>query len=236
MAKHILLTRESGKNEPWIHFLEKAGFSVSAVPMIETSVRSIEIDASEYDWIIFTSVNTVRYFFEQKLAIGVQTKIAVIGEKTAAAITARGYTVDFEPTLFTTDVFIEEWLALRMEKQRIFIPKSDIARSEIANQFIVAGHGVTECIIYETILPEKAADRLQTVVESTPIDMAVFASPSAWRHFLRCYNADLTTLKIVSIGPVTTKAIMDSGFAVTYEPSNYTMHQACTLIIERELV
>lgn len=85
MAKHILLTRESGKNEPWIHFLEKAGFSVSAVPMIETSVRSIEIDASEYDWIIFTSVNSVRYFFEQKLAIGVQTKIAVIGEKNSGS-------------------------------------------------------------------------------------------------------------------------------------------------------
>ncbi|WP_051999332.1 uroporphyrinogen-III synthase [Listeria cornellensis] len=63
MAKHVLLTREAGKNEPWQDVLESAGFYVSAVPMIETRTHTCDVLLDEYDWIVFTSANTVRYFF-----------------------------------------------------------------------------------------------------------------------------------------------------------------------------
>lgn len=235
MAKHVLLTREASKNMPWLDMLESAGFRVSAVPMIETRPHPCDEVLDEYDWIIFTSANTVRYFFEQQAVIPKKIKIAVIGEKTTEALALYGYSPHFQPSLFTTDVFIEEWLALGLVSQRIFLPKSNIARDEIAKRFAQSGHLVKENVIYETGFPEEAINQLQSVIHSQPIDIAIFASPSAWRHFLKSYAGDIKSLKIASIGPVTTEAIKKSGFSVAYEPDNYTMQQICELLIEGEI-
>lgn len=174
-------------------------------------------------------------FFEQQEVIPEKIKIAVIGEKTGDELALYGYSPHFQPALFTTDVFIEEWLALGLISQHVFLPKSSIARDEIAKRFAQSGHSVTERVIYETVFPEKATNQLQSVMNFRPIDIAIFASPSAWRHFLKSYAGDTATLKIASIGPVTTEAIIKSGFLVTYEPGNYTMQQICELLIEGEL-
>ncbi|WP_430534209.1 uroporphyrinogen-III synthase [Listeria rocourtiae] len=234
MSKHILLTREVGKNETSQLSLERAGFQVSIVPMIETRPCKCQMALGDYDWIVFTSANTVRYFFEQQAAIPSHVKIAVIGEKTAEMLASNQYNPDFLPTRFTTDIFIDEWLALDLNQQQIFIPKSNIARDEIERQFKNAGHLVTSRAIYETVSPERAREQLQSVTKSSPIDIAVFASPSAWHHFLKSYTDDVAKLKIASIGPVTTRAIELSGFAVTYAPTNYTMRQVCEILIKGE--
>ncbi|MBC6309458.1 uroporphyrinogen-III synthase [Listeria sp. FSL L7-1582] len=235
MSKHVLLTREARKNESWLDFLENAGFQVSAVPMIETRPHPCDMVLDEYDWIVFTSANTVRYFFEQQETILETIKIAVIGEKTATVLASYGYSPNFQPTLFTTEIFIKEWLALGLTAQHIFVPKSSIARDEIAKRFAQFEHIVTECAIYETVFPEEATNQLQSVMNSQSIDIAVFASPSAWCHFIKSYTGDIEALKIASIGPVTTSAIVKSGFSVAYEPDNYTMQQICELLIEGEL-
>ncbi|MBC1500288.1 uroporphyrinogen-III synthase [Listeria weihenstephanensis] len=235
MAKHVLLTREESKNKPWSTKLMEAGFTVSEVPMIETKAIRAEILVHAYDWIIFTSANTVHYYFQMGGHLPKSIKIAVIGEKTADELKYHGYSADFQPTLYTTDVFIVEWLNLGMEPQRVLIPKSSMARSEIAKCFSEQGHDVTENIIYETGLPEHACESLQKATSKQSIDVAIFASPSAWNNFVDCYQEDISKLTIASIGPVTTDAIRKSGFSVLYEPENYTMEQICQQLIEGEL-
>ncbi|EUJ44120.1 uroporphyrinogen-III synthase [Listeria riparia] len=182
MAKHVLLTREKAKNQPWANILREAGFQVSEVPMIETVSTEMSCRIDDYDWIIFTSTNTVDYFLHTNgLNLGI--KIATIGAKTTEALQKRNFTVHFQPSAYTTDVFVEEWLDLKLQNKKILLPKSDKSRNEIAYQLTNKGHEVTEIISYETKIPNEAKPMLSRSTEDNPIDIAIFASPSAWYNF-----------------------------------------------------
>ncbi|MBC1292071.1 uroporphyrinogen-III synthase [Listeria booriae] len=232
MAKHVLLTREKAKNQPWADILREAGFQVSEVPMIETVAKEMSCEADDYDWIIFTSANTVDYFLRTN-ELSPNIHIATIGAKTTEALQKRNFTAHFQPSAYTTDVFIEEWLDLKLQNQKILLPKSNKSRNEIAQQLTKKGHAVTEIISYETKLPNEAKQMLSRASKEYPIDIAIFASPSAWHHFLACYTRTISEIEIASIGPVTTQAIHDSGYDVFYEAEVYTMQSLCEQLIRR---
>jgi len=56
-AHRIILTRQKDRNQAWASRLETAGYVVVEVPLIryETLPVDNELDASAFDWILFTS-------------------------------------------------------------------------------------------------------------------------------------------------------------------------------------
>jgi uroporphyrinogen-III synthase len=69
----VVLTRPEGRGADWKDALVEAGAAVSELPLLEITfepddtVLSEVLDAmGEYDWIVFTSANGVRGFFDPR--------------------------------------------------------------------------------------------------------------------------------------------------------------------------
>src|SRR5262245_3729680 len=103
-GKRILVTRTKAQSEAITTQLESLGATVVHCPTIEIVPPSTwePLDAAiaridEYDWLVFTSSNAVRYFFtrfkasrdKKDIALGPQ-QICAIGPATATAITDEG--------------------------------------------------------------------------------------------------------------------------------------------------
>jgi uroporphyrinogen-III synthase len=67
--------------------------------------------------------------------------------------------------------------------------------------------------VYQTIKPERADSEILERVKNDLYDLIVFTSPSTFHNFCSFYNTELLcTLKMGSIGAITTKAIQEAGF------------------------
>ena len=62
----------------------------------------------DYDWLIFSSKNAVKYFYEYLKSVKVK-KVAVIGEKTAQYCEDLNINVDFIPSDFSQEGFLKEF-------------------------------------------------------------------------------------------------------------------------------
>ena len=111
-GKRIVVTRAREQASELKRLLEDSGAAGPAVPdhrdrpaCCRTTRSTRAIDA-HYDWLIFTSPNGVAAFFERLFAKGKDvralagTKIAAVGQSTAADLRARGIAPDVVPERF----------------------------------------------------------------------------------------------------------------------------------------
>lgn len=237
MTSPVFLTREKNRNQTALLRLQKAGIEAISLPMIETRSLVFELteEARHADWIFFTSQNSVRFFADRIDQLSEKMKVASIGRKTSEALRNLGVKVDFEPSLYETEVFLKEWSQLYAEKaQTVLLPQSKIAKPRIAGFLSDLGIVCFQLPLYDTILPSDAAANLEKAVKLYPDFIAVFASPSAWKNFKQIL--DRFSLKpsflIGSIGEVTTRAVEEDGYKVNFQPGNYQMDNLIDLIIE----
>ncbi|WP_162921661.1 uroporphyrinogen-III synthase [Listeria costaricensis] len=227
------MTRAKAENRQYQSLIEESGFRFINFPLIQTIPLDFDFTEENLkaDWFFFTSVTTVRFFFEKISPRRINARIAAIGEKTCAELRKNGLTVHFQPSKFETSIFLEEWLNAFPAPSKIYFPQSALGKDEIKNQLTALGYQIDVQPIYTTITPNDAKqNKAKLLVEQNPI--ITFASPSAWAHFLSLFQSEMTHFQIGSIGPVTTKAIEKSGYSVHFEPDRYTMTDLLRKIIE----
>jgi uroporphyrinogen-III synthase len=203
----------TGSNEPReaVQYAEKLGGKAQYLPLIETSVRQSQLpDFDCYGWLIFTSGNSADAFCQ--LNIKTSAKIAAVGEKTAGVLEQHGYNVSFMPSVYSADVFIQEFPAVAGNADCLFI-KGSLAKNTIASMPLK----VDEWIIYETSFKIENAEKLKTLRGVT----VIFASPSAVAAY-REAGGDWSGIKVAAIGHVTENAIRQQGGRVDFIPQKYT--------------
>lgn len=225
MLKTILYTRENSCPEAIRQvFLEK-DIEVCHLPLIQTVPMPYRFPEKDVDWIFFTSGNTVKYL--NKKRDFTCYKIASIGPKTSDMLMQQGIHVDFEPSEAVAECLLSEWLDLHEPlEQHLFLPSSKQARAVLKNGLIEKGYQVSDCPIYQTVFPEASEKQLRDVFDSNKIKDAMFASPSTWHHFKQVANDKQVQLKdwrLYSIGPITTRAIEESGERVFRQANVYDM-------------
>ena len=140
-GKTIVLTG-SNKTTSVKQFIEENGGICAVFPLIDTRERETADDANTlanlntYDWLIFTSQNAVQAFIEkcQRVGIHVQQltcKIASVGAKTTALLNKYGLRVHFEPSVFSADVFIQEFPTVSREAESKLFLRGDLAKPTI---------------------------------------------------------------------------------------------------------
>ena len=86
-----------------------------------------ELSDGQFDWIVITSATTVDVLTSQATRVPDSTRIAAVGETTAAALALAGYRVDFVPSSDNSARgLVKEWPASDI-RGRVLIPQSDIA-------------------------------------------------------------------------------------------------------------
>lgn len=165
---------------------------------------------SSYQWIVFTSANGVKFFFERlekagrdARALGV-AKVAAIGPATAEALATQGIRADFVPSEYVAEKVLEQFPE-SVAGQRILIPRAAEAREVLPETWRTQGAEVTVVPAYRTLPDATGAEDIRQQLTEGKIHAVTFASSSTVSNFVEAIGAENVpaTVKLVCIGPIT---------------------------------
>jgi uroporphyrinogen-III synthase len=184
----------------------------------------------QYDWLLVTSVNTVRVLAWRLEALEMPplaVQVAAVGPKTADAV--RKY-LRIDVTIMAQEHTAEGLISALgdVSKQRILLPQSAIARPVLAGALREAGADVTVLLAYQTVIGQGGED-VPVLLTKKQIDAVVFTSSSTVRYFLQRLESEdgkrstLDGVGLAAIGPITAKTMESLGLKVDTIPDNYTV-------------
>jgi uroporphyrinogen-III synthase len=238
-GKRIVITRAPEQAAELVSALESLGAQVFLLPTVSFAPPEspAELDAAlerltEFDWILFTSQNAVRFFCRRWTETGreratpgaVRARVAAVGSATARAITAEGMRVDYIAQTQTGESLAGE-LRDSMAGKRVLLPRSNRVDDRLPSALRETGARVTEVVAYRTLRPEKLNHEILTSVRQSEIDAIVFASPSAFHNLAGLVpSTELAALsnriQFATIGSSTTRALREAGVRVAIESSD----------------
>ncbi len=200
-----------------------------------------------YDWVIFTSVNGVRFVLERMRDLGIDTaeltcpSVGAIGPATAAELEQAGIRPTFVPSEFVAEAVIAQ--IGDVAGQRLLLPRADIAREALVEGLEAKGATVDNVVAYRTVLGDAETDVVQQLRERR-IDAVTFTSSSTVRNFFsrleqsglpnREARALLEDVTIAAIGPITARTARDYGLTVAIEADRYTIDGLVGALIEAQ--
>lgn len=180
------------------------------------------------DWVVFTSAHGVEAVFERAQALGLDLSrfhgsVAAVGPATRAAAEVAGLPVSIVPDEFLTDAIAG---ALGdVCGQTILLPRSRIARKDLADELRGRGAKVIEADAYDAVPADPDIDLLR---KEARIDFVLLTSASAANHLWTLLPEDLRDRVIheadaACIGPVTAEAARLLGFRVCAVAREHTV-------------
>ncbi|HEY2557372.1 MAG TPA: uroporphyrinogen-III synthase [Diaminobutyricibacter sp.] len=183
-------------------------------PALDAALTSLA--AGRFDWMTVTSATTVDVLSAQRAVVPATTKVAAVGETTAAALTAAGYRVDLVPSEENSARgLLAEWEAATqgVVPLRILTLRSEIAKPLLTEGLRRIGHSVESVVAYRTIgvpVPENvAADVAAGAVQA----ILVTSGSVAEQVQLQLGPIPEQTL-VAAIGPQTARDARDFGLRV----------------------
>ncbi|NYJ29490.1 uroporphyrinogen-III synthase [Galbitalea soli] len=172
-----------------------------------------ELQEGAYDWIVITSATTVDVLMSQWVSIPETTKIAAVGETTAAALSLAGYRVDYVPELDNSARgLVKEWPQAAISG-RVLIPQSDIAEPTLVSGLTALGLTAEFVAAYRTVgVP--VAEHIQADVASGRIGAILVTSGSVARQIAAQLAPLPATTLVACIGPRTAYDARAAGLAV----------------------
>lgn len=164
---------------PWGHGVAAELRARGAVPVVAPSINFAgtadepalneavaRLAAGAYDWMSVTSATTVDVLAAHRVEIPERTRVAAVGETTAAALGAAGYGVDFVPRRDNSaSGLLAEWSEATdgIVPLRILALRSDIAKPVLTDGLRASGHDVDSVIAYRTVGVPIAPDTVAAV-------------------------------------------------------------------------
>ena len=204
--------------------LEEKGAETDLRPVlrIRPLPENIPEDLNGYTWIVFTSVQGVKCFFENRnrkmcgrgLADAEEKsgkscagdirelgnmRFAVIGEGTADGLAEYGILADFEPSAYTARALGKELPAHLAENDKVLILRAENGSPDLTEELDLAGVKYTDTVVYRT-----EADPSVFLRPAPQTEYIVFASAAGVRNYFDKNELSEKTVP-VCIGPSTEK-------------------------------
>jgi len=245
-GRTVVITRAQSQADEFVSDLERYGADVVVCPTIE--IRELEsydrLDEAidhlyGYDWLIFTSVNGVDYFF-QRLKVSErqasdldELKVCAIGEATAERLRELHVHVDVIPEEFKAEgVFtaLESFVGgpEALKNLNVLIPRASVARDYLPKALEEAGARVDVVPAYLTSLPENLDRGRVAAMLSGGADCIAFTSSSTVRNLAQLFDTQdlsnaLAGVVIACIGDVTATTAAGYGLRVDIQPQQFTI-------------
>ncbi len=241
LGKGVAVTRSREQASGLVARLTELGACCLEFPTIEIAPLAdyAPVDAAigrlgGYDWVVFTSVNGVKYFFERLDCLGLDARafagkrVAAIGPATAQALAGRGIKADFVPEKYVAESVVEGLLERGAAGARVLIPRARQAREVLPEQLAEAGAAVEVLPVYETVLADQDPEEVLGMLEMGELHYLTFTSSSTVDNFFAKVPAEKLApykdrLKIACIGPITAKTLESYGFAPSVMPEAFTI-------------
>jgi uroporphyrinogen-III synthase len=197
---------------------------IEIVPVDPTELRSRIEALAGYDWIIFTSANTVAALEPLLRGTIALPKVAAIGDATASALEQLHIRVDLVPESFVAESVLVALIARGVAGKRFLLPQARIARSTLPDGLQEAGAVVDVVPVYRTQLPEHVDAGVLAQLAGGLIDIVTFTSPSTVRNLLQLLGGEYPdTITTACIGPVTGAAAHETGLRVDIVARTYSI-------------
>jgi len=237
-GRRVLVTRAARQAGKLSQGLRALGATPIEVPVLEIQPPECfdALDAAllalpAYDWLILTSANAVRALVDRAARLGAPLthpaglRVAAVGEATASAARAAGFSITFVPETYVAESLVAG-LVDRTSRQRILLARAEVTRDVIPEALRKAGAFVDTVDAYRNVLPDAAPDQLLQAL-SAGIDAATFTSSSSVTHLQVAARAarvpwPFVGIPAVSIGPITSGTLRESGWepAIEANPSD----------------
>jgi uroporphyrinogen-III synthase len=237
-GRRIVVTRSPQQAALLAEKLEQLGAEVLLLPMVQFTEPPAEQTAAldeairalpDFDWLLFTSANAVRFFLARCRALDCwpqeAIRVAVVGPATRDALEAEGLQAAIAPREFRAQTLAEE-IAPEVEGRRILMPRSNQAGDELPGLLREAGAIVTDVVAYANAQPEMSGPAFEALLRGD-VDAVTFFSPSAFRHFSSLLDGEalrrLTSrVALAAVGPVTAEVIRQAGLPVAVQAPQAT--------------
>ena len=235
-GKNIMVTRSRSQNSKLVEQIMDLGGNPIEIPTIkiekvqdnkelENEIKNIK----DYTYLVLTSKNGVDIFFDKLDELGLDCralaniKVCSIGATTSKAIQRRGIKPDIQPKNAVGESLYDELKDIVTKDDKILIPRAKNARKFLVEKLNEISN-VTEVITYESVMDDSKKEEAIKALEEGNLDYITFASSSTVTNFIKLIGEEnkdkLSNTKIISIGRITTKTILDNNLEVYKQAEN----------------
>jgi len=251
-GRRIVVTRAREQASQFLRDLDQLGADCIEFPTIkitppqtwkplDRAINSLE----SYQWLLFTSVNGVKYFLKRLEASGRDVrdlkgiKIGAIGPKTAESWLNLGIKPDLLPDEYRAEAVVECFEKLGVRKMRILLPRAAKAREILPDQLRKMGAEVDVVPAYQTVKADSNISGVKEMLKQGTVQMVTFTSSSTVTNFVEIFQTEheqpgkwMAETAIACIGPITAKTARENGFKVDLIPPKYTIESLTESIVE----
>ncbi len=227
-GKNILVTRDTAQGENFCREIEKLGGNSELLSFlrIEDKMHNFNYEnLKNYQALLFNSPNGVKFFFEHipDMRVLGNIKIGAVGAKTKEELEKFKIKPDVMPEKYLTAELAEEILKITEENDRILVITSDISPCDDVEWSRKYNRKFEKFIGYNTNFNLKSKTDVEKILKD--VEYITFLSSSAVKSFVSSLENDISCvkrLKVISIGPSTTKTLKNFKINIFSEALDYT--------------
>ncbi len=240
-GRRIVITRARDQASALRRALEELGAQVIELPTIaiadprswrglDRAIRRLH----QYDWVLFTSANGVRRFFDRLVAarkdvraLG-SARLCAIGPATAKELAGYGLRPDVVPNEYRAEGIVQALKKYDLRSKKILLPRAHVARDVVPSELGRLGAKVDVVDAYRTVLPPESKKLAREIFGNSRPEMITFTSSSTVENLaallgVRSLKKILAGVKIASIGPITSRSIRRFGCRPAIQAKRYTI-------------
>lgn len=252
VGKRVAVTRARDQASELSGRLSALGAEIVELPLIQISKKidpetlaDVIAELGSYDWIVFTSANGVRYFFEEfyRLFDDVRSlgllRFASIGETTSQAIRDHHIRVECQPKVATAEALADELLGTgSLDSAKVLVVTGNLNRDVLVKKLEEGRAIVDRLQVYQTVKTDLTDEPAAESFRTKGADAILFASSSAVQSF-----ADqAAALKLAkdarrpiagSIGPQTSETMKKVGMPIGFEATEPSLDALVEALVKK---
>ena len=243
-GRRVLVTRAAGQASKLAQLLEDQGAEVLLQPAIAIGPpadwgpvdRALD-QLSQFDWLVFSSANGVRFLLERLLGSGRdlralgRIRLAAIGPGTAEELSHFHLPADLQPGSFRAESLAAA-LAPQARGKHFLLARASRGREILADELLRAGGHVQQVVVYDSTDCPTPEPGLAEQLGEGRIHFVTVTSSAIANSLRKLFGDRLHKARLVSISPVTSDTLRACGLPPSVEATTYTMEGVVEAILQ----
>jgi uroporphyrinogen III methyltransferase/synthase len=246
LGTSVMVTRAEGQAAVLLSMLAELGAEVIVQPAIRIAdpedwgpVDEALARLDQFQWLVFSSSNGVRYFLDRLKSTGRDLRalrdlrLAAIGPGTAEELASYHLRVDLVPDQFRAEALAESLEPAAARGEKFLLARASRGREVLAERLAAAGGHVEQVVVYRSTDVTQPDAEVFERLAGGGIDWVTVTSSAIAGSLVSMFGDALRHSRIVSISPVTSKVLSELGFSPDAEAGSYTMQGVVHAIVQQ---